>query len=369
MLHSRSRWMLPAALIGLVAICAPVAARGEQKNPVPDDTYSVFTGAGFGDDQIVGTDEQNRPNPLFGVRWDHFFCYDRSFFVDGAYTWYNGDLPHGDVQEISTRLGVQKIFGAPARSNWFLAAAVGFARFDPDRAPSQENLLLSTGFGRRFPGKPGRAFLWEIRPDWVMEGIEPSAPDMLTIQGTIGWSWGVGGGFPDADGDGVADCADSCAGTRRGAVVDEHGCPKDTDGDGVFDGLDRCPDTPRGWAVDAEGCPVDRDGDGVPDGADACPNTPKGAHVDGRGCPTDGDGDGVFDGIDRCPDTPRGARVDGQGCPLDSDEDGVFDGIDRCPDTPRGARVDATGCPIQPKAPPIFEPGKRSLIQIGRAHV
>jgi OOP family OmpA-OmpF porin len=88
--------------------------------------------------------------------------------------------------------------------------------------------------------------------------------------------------------------------------------------------------------------------------------------VDARGCPKDSDGDGVFDGIDRCPDTPKGCQVDAAGCPKDSDGDGVCDGIDRCPDTPRGTKVDVTGCPIAaPKAPPVFEPGKKVLVLEG----
>ncbi len=365
MLHRTSRWMLPLTLIGLAVVSASSMARADEEGRVPDDSYSVFTGIAFGDAQIVGKEEQDVPNPLFGLRWDHFFCDDRSFFVDAAYTLYNGELSHGDTEEISSRVGLQKLFGRDTPSSWFLAAAVGVAHLDPDRAPAQKNVLLSAGFGQRFPGRSGNSFQWEIRPDWVIEGIEPSSRDMLNVKATVGWSWGVGGGSPDADGDGVADCKDQCAGTIRGALVDENGCSQDRDGDGVVDGLDRCPDTPSGWAVDSVGCPVDSDGDGVPDGADACPKTPKGARVDARGCPQDSDGDGVYDGIDRCPDTPRGAKVDASGCPSDGDGDGVVDGIDRCPDTPRGVKVDAAGCPIPPKAPPIFEPGKKSLVLEG----
>jgi OOP family OmpA-OmpF porin len=37
--------------------------------------------------------------------------------------------------------------------------------------------------------------------------------------------------------------------------VDAHGCPTDEDRDGVADGADKCPDTPRGAEVDADGCP------------------------------------------------------------------------------------------------------------------
>src|SRR5262245_54839063 len=159
--HSRYRTALTPTMLCLLLAHASSTARGEEQKPVPNDTYSVYAGVTFGDEQIVGDDDQTTPNPLFGLRWDHFFCYSSSFFIDAGFTLYNGDLPHGDVQEISARLGVQSIFGAPRSSNWFLNAAAGLARFDPEHAASQQNVVLGAGFGQRFPGKPGRAFFWE----------------------------------------------------------------------------------------------------------------------------------------------------------------------------------------------------------------
>jgi hypothetical protein len=61
----------------------------------------------------------------------------------------------------------------------------------------------------------------------------------------------------DADGDGVADDADQCAGTPAGEAVDADGCSdsqKDSDNDGVSDADDQCADTPAGATVDADGC-------------------------------------------------------------------------------------------------------------------
>jgi OOP family OmpA-OmpF porin len=102
----------------------------------------------------------------------------------------------------------------------------------------------------------------------------------------------------------------------------------------------------RNHSCAAVALPGDADGDGVADDADACPDTPKGATVDAKGCPTDSDGDGAYDGIDECPDTPKGAKVNAKGCPGDDDGDGVYDGIDRCENTPRGVEVDEYGCPV-----------------------
>lgn len=88
----------------------------------------------------------------------------------------------------------------------------------------------------------------------------------------------------DADGDGVADSNDSCAGTPAGATVDAQGCQLDSDGDGVANTADACSATPKGAAVNADGCIADADADGVADNADACPSTPAGALVDAEGC-------------------------------------------------------------------------------------
>lgn len=65
-------------------------------------------------------------------------------------------------------------------------------------------------------------------------------------------------GYADADGDGVPDFSDACAGTPRGAAVDGAGCRRnapaampadpdlepDTDGDFLIDRLDPCPNNP-----------------------------------------------------------------------------------------------------------------------------
>jgi outer membrane protein OmpA-like peptidoglycan-associated protein len=162
-----------------------------------------------------------------------------------------------------------------------------------------------------------------------------------------GLTFRFGGKPTDADGDGVPDGKDKCAGTPAGARVDATGCPTDQDKDGVFDGIDQCPDTPSGATVDARGCTTDADNDGVPDGVDQCADTPKGATVDARGCTSDADSDGVPDGVDQCANTPTGVTVDARGCPTDSDGDGVSDGADKCPGTAAGLKVDSEGCPIE----------------------
>ncbi len=92
----------------------------------------------------------------------------------------------------------------------------------------------------------------------------------------------------------------------------------------------------------AEG--ADQDFDGVADAADQCPSTTRGASVDAAGCASDLDGDGVADSADRCVRTPAGLKVNLSGCPLDADNDGVADVYDLCPKTKAGVTPNTAGC-------------------------
>ena len=103
-------------------------------------------------------------------------------------------------------------------------------------------------------------------------------------------------GFPDADGDGTADCVDGCQNDPNKIAPGACGCgvpDTDSDGDGTPDCNDGCPNDPNKIAPGACGCGIpdtDSDGDGTPDCNDACPNDPT------KTAPTtfyrDADGDG-----------------------------------------------------------------------------
>ncbi len=67
-------------------------------------------------------------------------------------------------------------------------------------------------------------------------------------------------------------------------------CETDTDGDGIADCFDTCNDTPSGVSVDSHGCPMDIDGDGIADYKDKQLITPTDCQ------PSDADG------VGKCPD-------------------------------------------------------------------
>jgi outer membrane protein OmpA-like peptidoglycan-associated protein len=159
---------------------------------------------------------------------------------------------------------------------------------------------------------------------------------------------------PDADGDGVGDDADRCAGELedRDGHEDDDGCVDlDDDGDGIPDASDRCR-TVAGLGRFG-GCPdPDGDQDGLEGAADRCPEQAEDQDhfEDEDGCPEpDNDRDSVADADDRCPRDAedRDGFQDEDGCPEpDNDRDGMPDADDRCPrDTEdRDGFEDEDGC-------------------------
>lgn len=117
----------------------------------------------------------------------------------------------------------------------------------------------------------------------------------------------------DSDSDGIADGADLCSATARGAVVWQDGDWKGCAAGQIRDRDRRAIEGP------------DADGDGVGDGDDKCSATPNGANVwregDWSGCAegqfkdpprfdgADADGDGIGDDVDLCSATPELALV------------------------------------------------------------
>jgi OOP family OmpA-OmpF porin len=354
-----------AAAVITLGLTSPTVVRANSDDERPGE-LGILAGVGFGDQDIVGSDNNTHVAPLVGARFAWHFNSHIAGFFDGTWVQYRGDKAlFGDVAEYAFRVGPEWYVNPQSPWQFFLNFGVGGMKLDPDIGSSDNRGLASVGLGVRRGWQPG-ALRIELRGDRTVSSADGlNGGDVSALKLLMGWTWGVGPKPKDSDGDGVYDKKDKCPDTPHGAIVDAVGCPKDSDGDGVYDGIDQCPDTPKGWPVDAKGCPLDTDGDGVPDGKDKCPNTPKGCTVDADGCPKDSDGDGVCDGIDQCPNTPKGCTVDARGCPVDSDGDGVCDGIDQCPNTPRGVPVDARGCPPPPPPAPAFipEPKKELVLE------
>ncbi len=354
-------WIATAVLALGVVTVPTVQASSENERP---GEIGILAGVGFGDEKLVGQDNDSHVNPLIGARLGWHFTDIVTGFFEMTYVTYEGDPNlYGNVAEYSYLMGPEWYLNHKDPWQVFINAGLGGVQYKSDFGGDDGRGFGSVGFGVRRGWDHG-ALRMALRMDHDLTSSNGfTGTDFTNYKAIIGWTWGIGSKPKDTDGDGVFDKKDKCPDTPRGAIVDKNGCPTDSDGDGVWDGLDQCPDTPKGWPVDSKGCPVDTDGDGVVDGKDKCPNTPKGCTVNAEGCQADADADGVCDGLDKCANTPKGCRVDAKGCPIDSDGDGVCDGIDQCPGTASGVPVDAKGCPPPPPPPPAYIPvAKEELV-------
>ncbi|MCR8667722.1 T9SS type A sorting domain-containing protein [Aestuariibaculum sp. M13] len=164
-------------------------------------------------------------------------------------------------------------------------------------------------------------------------------------------------GFPDTDGDGVADCVDTetCDGLDNDGDGEVDEGFLDTDQDGVADCVDDCPNDPNKTNPGNCGCGVadtDSDGDGTPDCNDLCPSDPNKTDPGNCGCgvaDTDSDGDGTPDCNDLCPSDPNKTDPGSCGCEVedtDSDGDGIPDCNDLCPSDPNKTDPGSCGCGV-----------------------
>src|SRR5262245_27099803 len=276
-------WLAVAAL---TVLAVPVA-RATSDDEKPGE-IGILAGVGFGDESLVGSDNDTKVAPVIGGRFAWHFTQVITGFAEYTWTSYQGDSAlYGDVTEDAFRVGPE--WHVNPHSNWqFLVDfGLGAIRYKTDLAGSDGRGFGSAGVGVRRGWMPG-ALRIEARVDHDLTSANHLGGSGFTNYKLLaGWTWGIGAKPKGSDGDGGLDQKGKGPDTPHGAIVDKVGCPSDADGDGVFDGIDQCPNTPKGWPVSAQGCPLDSDGDGVPDGADKCPNTLKGCTVDANGCPAD----------------------------------------------------------------------------------
>jgi len=237
--------------------------------------------------------------------------------------------------------------------NDLVADAADCAPFDPDVSPNEEeicngvdddcDLLVDEGFADADYDKLSDCIDPDDDNDGKVDEIDCAPFDAAIHPGAEELCDGLDNdcdenideGYPDQDGDEIADCTD-----------------EDLDGDGVANDLDNCPKLPNEDQADQDGddlgdeCDKDLDGDAIPNAVDNCPATGNTNQVDtdedGTGdlCDNDIDGDGVLNDDDNCLLVPNEDQADddengtGNACEADTDGDGVANELDCAPSNP-----------------------------------
>jgi len=200
--------------------------------------------------------------------------------------------------------------------------------------------------------------------DGLADCLDPDRDgDLVAEDGDLD---GVKGNHPCADGQVVA-CDDNCPAHGNADQADLDGdllgdvCDSDLDGDDILNFLDNCPKVANPDQADFDGdllgdaCDDDVDGDTFANDLDNCPWLANQNQQDSDGdksgdlCDDDDDNDGVPDDVDNCrldanPDQ-RDTDLDhkGDACDTDDDNDGAADAADNCPLVKNPTQVDADG--------------------------
>jgi hypothetical protein len=161
-----------AAVLALAVFTAPaVKATSEDEEP---GEIGILAGVGFGDDKLVGSDNESDPNPLVGgrFRW-HFTIASRG--ISTVLGWNTTAMRRSQATSANTRsLVVRSGTSIPVAmavldqcGSWMDEA--GF------RLRHQEDLgFASLGLGVRRGWRPG-ALRFEVRADQTVTGADTSA--------------------------------------------------------------------------------------------------------------------------------------------------------------------------------------------------
>jgi OOP family OmpA-OmpF porin len=236
-----------------------------------DDTrpfYLGFMGSYYHPDDDRGTDDGFGGKALFGWRFS-----DHVWFEGALSGFETDDAVYDRFNDYGWTIGADAMFPFMTGSavTPFALVGGGLAVEDKFGGPDRDRPYVNGGLGALFALSPHLALRAEAR--YVNNFNDIAGVDDQNT-GDVVASLGVQFDLPgksepkmvvvtqptpakgDTDGDGVADDADKCPSSPKGAQVDATGCPIDSDKDGVYDYLDKCPNTPRGLKVDANGCVV-----------------------------------------------------------------------------------------------------------------
>jgi outer membrane protein OmpA-like peptidoglycan-associated protein len=217
------RFLVLSALCLSLFVADASAARAATLENRPPGEFSLLVGLHVADEDVVAADTGPGMSPLFGARWAAKLSPSWNWFFDGIYTSVdNATDDNTNVWE--GRTGFERLFPLGESCHWFISGAVGGGDVNFPSPPSGDfgRPLLSLGVGA---AKTGGGLRGEVRGETLTGDSGLHGADIYNLQAILGWTFGLPGGGPDSDGDGVVDSNDDCPNTPKGTKVDSRGCP------------------------------------------------------------------------------------------------------------------------------------------------
>ena len=218
-----NRFVVSSALcLALLAAGASAPGAATLENRPPGE-FSLLVGLHVADEDLVAAGTGPGYSPLFGARWAAKLSPRWNWFFDGIYTSVDNATDDGtNVWE--GRTGFERLFALGERCHWFISGSVGGGDINYPLPPGGDfgRPLLSLGVGAAKTGGGPRG---EIRGETLTGDSGIHGADIYNLQAIVGWTFGLPGGGPDTDGDGVYDSEDDCPNTPKGTKVDSRGCP------------------------------------------------------------------------------------------------------------------------------------------------
>lgn len=298
---NRARRIGMAGAAASLLLC--VTAKAQQySDPAPLPTWYIGPGVGLG---IPDGAREAENGTNFEIIAGRVFGEALAIELNAASVKFDAAVAGGAESEL-TSYGADLVLGLPDYGS--PAFLLGFGAVSQKiGGVSQSDTYGNLGLGLYMPFSFGGE-LWRLEgryqpvfADEVVEDVRVNLAVLFTFGRKPPPEPEAPPEVADADGDGVGDDSDRCAGTPKWVRPDAFGCTPDSDGDGVDDSRDDCPEGGHAGAVEPNGCEAkaalvpsaetlapdasaDADSDGVPDVSDTCPHTGAGLKVDANGC-------------------------------------------------------------------------------------
>ena len=140
-------WTAAVVLVLSVLVAPAVSASSEDERPAQ---LGILAGVGFGDEALVGGDNDSEVNLLLGGRLALHFSDRLSGYFDGTWMHYSGDNTlYGDVGETAFRVGPEWYFSPASRWQFFVNMGVGGMKLRSDLGGTDRRGFASVELGAR----------------------------------------------------------------------------------------------------------------------------------------------------------------------------------------------------------------------------